>query len=71
MKKALLAALMLALTTVTYAQTVVRCGANSYLKQLETYFPEEFAAIKAEAMRRDSASVTTTYRTNGGVYTIR
>lgn len=70
MKKALLAALMLALTTVTYTQTVVRCGANSYLKQLETYFPEEFAAIKAEAMRRDSASVTTTYRTNGGVYTI-
>lgn len=70
MKKALLAALMLALTTVTYSQTVVRCGANSYLKQLETYFPEEFAAIKAEAMRRDSASVTTTYRTNGGVYTI-
>lgn len=70
MKKALLAALMLALTTITYSQTVVRCGANSYLKQLETYFPEEFAAIKAEAMRRDSASVTTTYRTNGGVYTI-
>lgn len=70
MKKALLAALMLALTTVTYSQTVVRCGANSYLKQLETYFPEEFAAIKADAMRRDSASVTTTYRTNGGVYTI-
>mgnify|MGYP000281731360 FL=1 len=70
MKKAFLAALVLALTTATNAQTVVRCGANSYLKQLETYFPEEFAAIKADAIRRDSANVTTTYRTNGGVYTI-
>jgi hypothetical protein len=70
MKKALLAGALLAITTVTFGQDVIRCGTNSYLKDIEAYFPEEFEAIKAEAMARDAANVTTTYKTNGGVYTI-
>jgi Pregnancy-associated plasma protein-A/Secretion system C-terminal sorting domain len=70
MKKALLAGALLAITTVTFGQDVIRCGTNSYLKDIEAYFPEEFEAIKAEAMARNAANVTTTYKTNGGVYTI-
>lgn len=70
MKKALFAGLLLALSTVSFGQTVVRCGSNTYLKQLETNFPEEFAAIKEAAIKRDANKVSTTYKTNGGVYTI-
>ncbi len=68
MKKALLAGILVATTFVLSAQDVVRCGAHTYLKTLEAYYPEEYAAIKAEAEKQQK--VTTTYRTNGGVYTI-
>jgi len=70
MKKALLASLLLAITTASFSQTTIRCGANAYLKQLESDFPAEFAGIKAAAEKRANKAVTTTYRTNGGVYTI-
>lgn len=49
MKKALFAGLLLALSTVSFSQTVTRCGSNTYLKQLEENFPEEFASIKEAA----------------------
>lgn len=69
MKKALLAGVLLASTSLMFGQAVdTRCGVHSYLNDLQTYFPEEYAGIKAEAEKRQT--VTTTYRTDGGVYTI-
>lgn len=70
MKKALLISALLAITTASFSQTTIRCGSDAYLKQLETDFPEEYAGIKASALKRANNSVTTTYKTNGGVYTI-
>ncbi len=68
MKKILLAGLILTGSVAAFAQGEIRCGSRTYLKQLETYFPEEYAAIKAEAEKNQQ--LTTTYKTNGGVYTI-
>lgn len=68
MRKSVLAGMLIAITGLLNAQTVERCATQTYLKNLEVYFPEEYAAIKAEAEKHQS--VTTTYRTNGGVYTI-
>ena len=68
MKKALLAGILVATTLGLSAQEAVRCGVRTYLKTLEVYYPEEYAAIKAEAEKQQK--VSTTYKTNGGVYTI-
>ncbi len=73
MKKFLLAAVF-ATSLIANAQTpetIHRCSSTEYMKQLQENFPEEYAAIKQaeEAAAAYSAS-TTTYKTNGGVYTI-
>ncbi len=71
MKKILLAGMILINTFSSYSQTITNCGVNTYLKTLEQYFPGDFAAIRAtkEEIKAQS-SVSTTYKTNGGVYTI-
>lgn len=68
MRKIVLAGMCIAMAGIVSAQTDTRCGSSSYLKTLQVYYPEEYAAIKAEAEKNQL--VTTTYRTNGGVYTI-
>lgn len=73
MKKILFAAAF-AMSVIANAQspeTVHRCSSTEYLKQIQENFPEEYAAIKQaeEAAAAYSAS-TTTYKSNGGVYTI-
>lgn len=70
MKKLLLAGCLLAFAGVGFGQTV-RCGANTYLKQMEQYFPEDYAAVmQAKQAAQEQAQVTTVYKTNGGIYTI-
>ena len=68
MRKTVLAGMLIAIAGMVNAQTVTRCATPTYLKNLEVYFPEEYAAIKAAAEQQQA--VTSTYRTNGGVYTI-
>jgi len=68
MKKTLLLTLLVSGSFSLFAQETIRCGVRSYLQTLEAYFPEDYASIKAAA--ESSNQVSTTYKTNGGVYTI-
>ncbi|MFI5170896.1 MAG: M43 family zinc metalloprotease [Chitinophagales bacterium] len=71
MKKFLLAGMVLLATVYSYSQATIRCGVNSYLKTLEQSFPEEYASIMATKEEiKARTSVTTTYKSNGTVYTI-
>ncbi len=48
-----------------------RCGSGTYLRQIEENFPEEYAAIQQAGEEiKAKAAATTTYKTNGGIYTI-
>ncbi len=70
MKKLLFAGILLASSMSVFSQTI-RCGSVNYLRQLEQYFPDEYAAIQqAREDAAQNADVTTVYKTNGGVYTI-
>ena len=52
-------------------ETIHRCSSTEYMRQLQENFPEEYAVIKqAEEQAAAYAASTTTYKTNGGVYTI-
>ncbi len=73
MKKILLA-LAFASTIIAQAQIsddARRCGSGTYLKQIQENYPAEYEAIlQAQEEQKIQAGVTTTYKTNGGVYTI-
>jgi len=74
MKKLLFAFAVLASSVAAFAQApeaTIRCGAHTYLKQLQEYFPAEYEAVlKADEESKAMAGVTTTYKTNGSIYTI-
>ena len=70
MKKMLLSGLILMSSFAVFGQTI-RCGYNTYLKQIEQNFPDEYSQIlAAEEEAKAYSNGTTTYKTNGGVYTI-
>ena len=70
MKKMLLSGLVLISSFAVFGQTI-RCGYDTYLKQLKQDFPEEYTKVlAAEEEAKAYSNATTTYKTNGGVYTI-
>ncbi len=70
MKKMLLSGLILISSFTVFSQNN-HCGYNTYLRQLEQDFPQEYAKILETNAEADALPKgTTTYKTNGSVYTI-
>lgn len=70
MKRIALVGVSLLVTSLSFAQDT-HCGSTTYLHTLQEFFPEEYAAIQAaDAEAVAHSNVSTTYKSNGGVYTI-